>query len=408
MTQVRTIDTILEFTKRFVDSRRKSPAKVESTDGPFKYVYVALTHVVGAKLPSGSDDPLEFASFQDVNGRAYLTHDWEREFFHIDRGNAFAGLLLTGLIGAKRFGKVTVRLNNLLRWAVGREKVFLRNLEREIARSRQERLKSHSGSGCCLAFVGEGGLVDPIELKIARRIGNVGIALDAIDGNVYRKMHHTNVRNTATAVSIALSDTSGSPETKFLTDSVYLLGRDGLVIYARTFKAGAAAVSVTTMPTEQLLDDVRDYVSALQSDRRLASAGSLYTLSQRKSNDNLRAFIASWASLESLINYLEKTHREAWRELLQSGSSKLPDWDKQLHDLHPYELRLRDKFYAVACHLSIDTAEVDSAHFVRLNGIRGDYYHAFDVDDNDLPTHDVRILFRKYLKLGLQHAQGVG
>jgi hypothetical protein len=230
------------------------------------------------------------------------------------------------------------------------------------------------------------------------------MALDAFDGSVVRKEHKVNVRSIATAVSLAMTDTNGSPEIRFLSDNVHLLSKDELVIYVRTVKTGAVGLVVTTMPSDEFGAAVETYTAGLGADSKLSSAASLFVLSQHKSNDNLRSFIASWSALELLIFNLEKKYRSVFQELLRSHDVVLPAWDTDLRATDIGDYRLRDRFYAIACSISLAEAEADTKKFNELNSKRNDYYHRFKIEDTELPTRDVQSLFRKYLKIVLSES----
>lgn len=396
---------ILERSKRkivdFKASRKRQPMNIEQSEGPFRYEYVSVSHVLGAKLPDGSSDPLQIAHFPDMNATAYLTHDWDKPFFHIDRANSVGTLLLTAFVGTKRFKKLWRYVNRLLQWIFGPEWVFMRNMKAQTAIIRKRRVKDHSGPGCCLVYQAQGQVEQPVNLRASRKLPEVGVALDAFDGSVVREEHKFNVRSVATAVSIAMTDTNGSPEIRFLTDNIHLLSKDEIVIYVRTIKMGAAGLVVTTMPSEEFVATVEAYSAALCADSKLSSAASLFALSQHKSNDNLRSFIASWSAFELLIFNLEKKNRDVFQKLLQSDYFALPAWDKDLRVTEIADYRLRDRFYAVACSTNLTEAVADTGKFNELNSKRNDYYHRFKIGDTELPAHDIQSLFRKYLKIVL-------
>ena len=396
---------ILESTKRkiadFQAARKRQPMTIEESAGPFQYEYVSLYHVVGAKLPDSSLDPLQIAHFSEMNATAYLTHGWDKQYFHFDRANSVAILLLTGMAGIKRFKKLLRFLDRFLQWIFGSEWLFMRNLGAQTKRIRERRLKDHSGPGCCLVYRGRGQVNQPLNFRASRKFSEVGVALDAFDGSQVREAHKLNVRSVATAVSIAMTDTSGSPEIRFLADNIHLLSKDELVIYVRSLKLGAAGVVVTTMASEEFVATVEDYTSGLSADPKLSSAASLFALSQQKSNDNLRSFIASWSALELLIFNLEKKYRNTFLRLLNSEDVSLPVWDQDLSAIDIADYRLRDRFYAVACSINLAEAASDIEKFNELNSQRNDYYHRFEIEDTALPTNDVQSLFRKYIKIVL-------
>lgn len=394
-----------EFARRkltdFLAARKRQPLTIDESEGPFRYEYVSVHHVVGAKLPHGSPDPLPIAHFPDINAAAYLTQNWDKEYFHIDRANSAAMLLLTGFLGIKRFKKLSRVVDGFLKWIFGPEWVFMRNLKTQATRLRDQRLKDHSGPGCCLVYRATGFVNQPLNLRASRRFSEVGWALDAFDASTVRDEHKLNVRSVATAVSIGMTDTNGSPEIRFLADNVHLLSKHDLVIYVRTVRMGAVGVSVTTLTSDEFVSAVETYTVGLSADSKLSSAASLFALSQHKSNDNLRSFIASWSALELLIFNLEKKYRDKFQELLRSDKVSLPVWDKDLSVTDIGDYRLRDRFYAVACSINLSEAESDIEKFNALNAKRNDYYHRFKIADTELPTSDVQSLFRKYLKIVL-------
>ncbi|MGB5677782.1 MAG: hypothetical protein WBN36_08255, partial [Gammaproteobacteria bacterium] len=189
--------------------RKRKQQKIDESAGPFRYEYVSISHVLGAKLPDDSPEPLQIAHFPDLNATAYLTHNWDEQYFHIDRANSSGTLLLTGMVGIKRFKKLSRYVNRFLQWIFGPDWVFKRNLESEAVRIRKLRLKEHSGSGCCLVYRAQGQVNQPVNLRASRRFAGVGIAIDAIDGSVIRGKHKLNVRSVVTAASIAMIDSGG-------------------------------------------------------------------------------------------------------------------------------------------------------------------------------------------------------
>jgi hypothetical protein len=242
-----------------------------------------------------------------------------------------------------------------------------------------------------------------LNLQASRRFTKIGVALDAFDISIIRNEHLSNVRSVATAVSIAMTDTNGSPEIQFLTDNVHLYNysKDDLVVYVPTLKMGSANLIVTTITSDEFLATIENHAVGLSADNKLSSAASLFALSQYKSNDNLRSFIASWSALEILIFNLEKKYRDVFQTILRSNNVKFPAWDIDLRDTDIGDYRLRDRFYAIACSINLTGAEDDIKKFIELNSKRNDYYHRFQIADTELPTYDVQALFRKYLKIVL-------
>lgn len=399
---------IIEQVKRkiieFQVARKYQQLNIEQSDAPFRYEYVSVSHVLGAKLPDGSPDPLQIAHFPDTNATAYLTHNWDEPYFHIDRANSVAILLLTGFIGTKGFNKLWRYVNRFQQWIYGPERVFVRNMELQAIKIRKQRLKDHSGSGCCLVYRAQGQVNQRLNLNASRKFSKIGLALNAFDGPSVREQHKLNVRSIATAVSIAMTDTTGSPEIRFLTDNIHFLSKDNVVIYACNLKAGAVGTVTTTMTSDEFIVTIEAYATGLCADKKLSSVASLFALSQQKNNDNLRSFITSWSALELLVRHLAKKYRKVFQKLLQANYDILPKWDTDLRVIKIGDYRLRDQFYAVACSINLTEAETDIGIFNELNSKRNDYYHQLKISDTELPTHDVQFLFRKYLKIVLSES----
>jgi len=138
-------------------------------------------------------------------------------------------------------------------------------------------------------------------------------------------------------------------------------------------------------------------------DAKLDGAVDLFVQSQRKSYDNLRAFIAAWSALELLVNRLARVYQAHFQALIEGGAV-LPAWDRNLRQLPLEEYRMRDRFFSAACVLDLGSAATDAQEFSSINSLRSDYYHTMTVEENNLPTHRTQQLFRKYLKLALGKA----
>jgi hypothetical protein len=250
-----------------------------------------------------------------------------------------------------------------------------------------------------LIYRAEGNLIEPIQLNATRRIGNIGFGFDVVCGDQYRKVHKTALHTTATALSLALVETTGSPDTHFIGDIIFLTGSGDLTVYSRHIQGGMAALVTSSRYNSESLRAAERYIPAMIDDHRIEMAISLFVQSQNPENDNLRSFIAAWSALELVVNRLSKITRSEWDSVLRREA--LPKWDKDLSDVRPEEYRMRDRFYSVACVLDLGSASADLETFIRVNDMRSGFYHRMEVLDRDLPTEDVRRLFRKYLKLGL-------
>jgi hypothetical protein len=358
--------------------------------------------VVGINLPTDVGE-VEICTFPDLGSRAILTRDWDKYATHIDRGSALGMLLLTGFAGRRYFGRLSGWFRRVENLFLGEPQTFEKRLLREATTSKQNRHKEHASSGCYFVYVAEGDLLAPADLHAARRIGAIGFGIDIIDGAIYRGVHRRAVHSASAALSLALSETTSSPEIRFLTDAVYLTGQEELVVYAKTISMGAVGVAIAGQGFAQAAQAAAVATPVLMKDAKLDGAVDLFVQSQRKSYDNLRAFIAAWSALELLINRLARVYQAQFGALL-NGDAGLPAWDKDLKDLPIESYRMRDRFFSTACVLDLPSAAADTAAFASINSARGDYYHTLTIDEKDLPTHSAQRLFRKYLKLALAKA----
>lgn len=392
---------ILGLVSNFNNDRKFQFSKVELSDAPFNYEYVSISQVLGTRLPEDLNDPLIVANFPNENACAFLTHKIDNEYFHIERSGAIAILLLTSFLGSRKISKLSLYWEKLLRWICGLEWIFIRNLELQEQHAKNQRHKETHNTGCWLVYKSNKELTLPINLDISKKYAKIGVLIDGLDTSAIKNEHVLNVRSLSTAVSLAMTNTSGSPDIKFTVDHIHLNGNNGLVIYPKRFDMGSAGIVTTSLTKPDLLGEVETYTAALCKERKLSSAASLFVLSQQKSNDNLRSFIASWSAFELLVNNLEKVYRDDFNSLLKSTKIKLPDWDVDLSAIQVKDYRFRDRFYAVSCVLNLDSEKRDIDSFIKLNNIRNDYYHEFKITDEQLPTAEVQSLFRKYLKYHL-------
>jgi len=380
-------------------TRGAAPLPLREEDGPFSHVYLAVTAVPGVRLTNQDSPYLRLQSFPDLNADAFLTEDWDAYSAHMDTSNALALLMLTGFHGKPRWRRLTRYADRLLVRMLGAEAIFRRNLDRETKAASRQRRADHKSPGCYLIYRGAGDLLEPVDYRSARRYGSIGFGIDAIRGEPYRALHRRAFHGAATALSLALANSNGSPDTHFIGDIIYLRGKGNLVVYSRTLEMGMATLITSSHLKGQDISDAQQYIPAMLDDDHVEVAISLFVQSQRKENDNLRSFIAAWSALELLINRLSKVVRADWEKLLQSETAL--NWDTDLRNVPPEEYRMRDRFLSVASVLDRASTSADVDTFIRANHMRSGFYHRMEVRERDLPTNDVQTLFRKYLRLGL-------
>ena len=383
----------------------KLPQPISTNDGPFTYTYLAVMAVPGIHL-NETDEDLHIFSFPDLNAAARLTLDWDRYCMDIDRSSAIGLLLFTGFRGIPRYKWLSSCLNTILSRLFGAEMAFQVNLAREQQKILAARHKEKRSSGCYLIYHAEGELVQPPHLQSASRFERIGFGFDIIDGETYRAIHRPALHGAATALSLLIDKREGFPEINEIADIIFLTGRDGLIVYPKRIEMGGASVIVSRTPSIEDLNELASSIPLIAADRQIEAAISLFVQSHRKDGDNLRSFIPAWSALELLVNRLAKIVRPEWERLLLEDN--LPAWDKDLSKVCINNYRMRDRFFSIACTLSRKDAREDSKMFIQANDLRSGYYHRSAVKEKDLPTHDVRLLFRKYLALAIRYRRHGG
>ena len=379
-----------------------TPRSITEDDGPFSYSYISILEVPGVSI----NEDIELFSFPDLNAYAKLTNNWDEYCEHSDRSSAIGCLLLTGFNGRSRFAKLSRWTKSASLFLLGLEMFFEKNLIREQESVRSTRKKAHNNPGCYLIYTANGDLLSPPNLDCARRVGDVGFGFDIVDGEIYRSKHKTSLHAVATSLTLLIEIENGSPDINKMSDIVFLRGKNGLTIYPKKIEGGGAAVITTRLKDKDQLHDIEKFIPLIANDRFIETAISLFLQSHRKDGDNLRAFIPAWSALELLVNRLTKIVWNEWVELLQKN--QLPKWDRDLREYDSDSYRIRDRFYAIACTLNKVDPEIDSETFIRANNKRSGYYHRNEVRDSDLPTYNVRKLFRKYLSLWLMYKLNSG
>lgn len=373
---------------------------MSANDGPFTYTYLAVMGVPGIHL-NEADGDLHLFSFPGISATARLTLDWDRYCMHIDRSSAIGLLLLTGFRGLPRFKWLALWSSIIVRKLFGTEKLFQINLVREQRKILLARHKEKKSSGCYLIYQAEGELVEPPHLELASRFERLGFGFDIVNGEAYRSIHKSALHGAATALSLLIDKRKGFPEINEIADLIFLTGREGLIVYPKRIEMGGACVVVPRTPTSEDLNELASSIPLIAADRQIETAIALFVQSHRKDGDNLRSFIPAWSALELLVNRLAKIIRSEWESALLEDS--LPIWDKNLIGVCLKDYRMRDRFYSIACTLSREDASEDCEKFIQANDLRSGYYHRSAVKERDLPTQDVRFLFRKYLSLALRY-----
>jgi hypothetical protein len=203
------------------------------------------------------------------------------------------------------------------------------------------------------------------------------------------------------ALSIVLGE-SKFPDIKRVATASYSLrpGYPGPT-YEFRLEVGDVTASISSPADEKLIATLTDCIGELGA-VGFETALRLHKYALEESNDNLRSFIAAWASLEIFAN---KVFGDDFN-LAVLSSLGLGDsgWEgtlrARLTQTDAQKLGIKGRFAFLAAWLSRSSAEADIELFARLNKARTDLYHE-GVVARRLPSRDAISLFRKYLALKL-------
>jgi hypothetical protein len=201
------------------------------------------------------------------------------------------------------------------------------------------------------------------------------------------------------ALSINLGE-SKFPDIKRVAAANYSL-RPGnpRLTYELRLEFGSATMSISSPADEELIATLTDCIGQLRA-VGVEIALRLHKDALEESDDNLRSFIAAWASLEIFASKVFSANFNS--AVLSSLGLGGDGWEGELYARltrnDAQELGIEDRFAFFAVWLSRSSAEADIELFARLNDARNNLYHR-GVVARRLPSRDTISLFRKYLAL---------
>jgi hypothetical protein len=341
--------------------------------------YVAIWKLSGANELAIETPRAVLSSILEPLATATLTKDPTPDFFHIDRTNALATLLLRGLFLPETEGSPEERLSNKIS---------------AISASRAQKTKA----GVFLVIEGAKDVPAP-DFNARRDSQDFSICFHAIDNKSIVSAFRPFVDATLFALSLSLrGDTDRQAEK--LGEVVYLVESESdKPIYSFTMSMGTARASLSSALTTDMISSAGNRVTTLLLDESMSRPMSLLNTSFDENTSPLQAFMASWSALEIFVNATFKATYEArWFAALNTGvplagGPVLERFKEVMLDKY----RLSDKFLSIAALLSPDTATADEKEFRGLKKVRDDLMHGL-ASPEQLPTHQVQLLLLKYAR----------
>ena len=328
------------------------------------------------KIADGADTEVFLSDAPKL--RAYVTEKPDEVFRRIDHGSAFAKLILMG------FTRPTSEMT--AEQALGHE------LDR-LASARKP-------GGVYVVFDGAAEVEKP-DLQHRRAVGDVDVALDAVDKAAVQAQFAPLIGHVLAALKLGQTDRAdGQTEHR---GTVALLLDGEREIYLLNLEAGAMRASLATPLTLESLRRSAALTKVLAAEDHLERVGRLFVESFKRQTDPLFAFIAAWSALEVFVGTTFKnTYQERWYAMLESSvpSSARPVI-KRFEEVMSDKLRLADKFAVIASILDVNQAGTDLATFVRIKKVRDGFFHSPEPGAAILPLDTTQSLLRKYLGLHL-------
>jgi len=251
--------------------------------GSVRYRFVSVHRVAGfSKLQTKSTQQTisELQIDLGIEGvSAMLTIDPTAALAQIDRGTAFAHLLLCGLGGHRESEDILSAVEDRAQ---------------EIA---LERLSKHGSPSIYLVLEAQG-VAFTTPTTTARDLGRALLAFDAVDKDALKEKHQFIVTTALTAVALTVRK---SIDISKVVDGIALTLPDERPLYSLTASMGAVGLTVARVATDEDARDIKEMITAIIQNKNLNSPSRLLADALRSTTDRLESFILSWAALEMVI-----------------------------------------------------------------------------------------------------------
>jgi hypothetical protein len=201
------------------------------------------------------------------------------------------------------------------------------------------------------------------------------------------------------ALAALLLATDMEPRCDRLGEHVFLLPREGGVVYSISFTARAGAVVSRQIRAEDA-ERVRGLFAAISKGPDLVSVLSLLRAATDGSTEPLRRFLCAWSAIEIFTN---KTFPDSERRWIAEATKDRGPLEaahvRRISDVMKDKWRLMDKFALNATMLDAPGAETDVGTFKSMKDLRDQLLHGGVQDTSRLPADTVIALTRKQLRL---------
>jgi len=344
---------------------------------------VTYTHVCAWKVIGGISVPANSGSQVLASGQDWtyeLTNDIDGQCANSDRGMALAGLMLQGLFAPEMAGTMEERLAGQIE---------------EIRQTRRQKIANSS----LLLFKGTG-LVEFQLSGSAREQDDYLLTFDAYDKDAIREKYAHQHRSMQLALAL---ESSSRVRFEQVTTGIYCTDSTGRTLYSVTFSVGSADATGSSLLSSEQVQSISQRFPVLSADTNLVSTTRLFSDMAIYGREPFRAFLSGWNAQEILINKSFKEYESRYFNALnmalqpEMAALFLAQVRKTLEGKH----NLVSRFTLVSAVLLPDQsaleAEADLLAFKRIKKLRDEISHGDDVDETNLPVHELHNLLMKYL-----------
>ena len=344
---------------------------------------VTYTHICAWKVIGGLSVPANSGSHVLTSGQDWtyeLTNDIDEQSANSDRGLALAGLMLQGLFAPEMAGTLEERLAAQME---------------EIRQTRRQKTANSS----LLLFKGTG-LVEFQLTGNAREHEDYLLTFDAYDKDAIREKYAHQHRSMQLALAL---ESSSRVRFEQVTTGIYCTDSTGRTLYSVTFSGGRADVTVSSPLSVEQAQSISRRFPVLCADTNLASTARLFSDMAIYGREPFRAFLSGWNAQEILVNKSFKEYESLFFNALnmalqpEMAALFLAQVRKTLEGKHNLVSRFALASAVLLPDQSASEAEADLVAFKRIKKIRDEISHGDDVDEINLPVHELHSLLMKYL-----------
>jgi hypothetical protein len=233
---------------------------------------------------------------------------------------------------------------------------------------------------------------------IVYRDHSILFAIGENDNSILIESHLRDIDNILSSICISAKT---SIQFEKLAEGIYFPNIDGKTLYRKRITFMRPKVFNANGITSFDVQRISKSITHLKKHKDLDKILRLHSQMHDKKNDEVKAFIFGWTSLEIFINKnFGKYYKNFWTKLNQEDPV-LIRFAKHIDPVLKDRLRLNDKFLIIASCLNPDSGLLaDLELFDKIKELRDKYFHGQTIDE--FPIEDLEKLINKYLDLHIR------